>query len=209
MAVVTASAPRRRAAALAGLAAVALALAVPLLGARARPGYSHVSQFISELGESGAPGAEWVSAAGFAPIGLLVLAFLALAAPALPASRWKRPGLACLGAVGAAYLAASLAPCDPGCPVTGSLSQTLHNAFGALEYAGAIAGLLLLAAGLRGSALGRLSVAAAALVALGFLAMLTPSFPSVRGLAQRVAEASIFLWIAVASGSLLRDGSEP
>lgn len=210
MEVATESTPRRRAAALFGLTAAGLALAVPLLGARARPGYSHVSQFISELGESGAPGARWVSAAGFAPVGFLVLTFLVLAAPALPASRWKLPGLAGLAAVGVAYLAAWLAPCDPGCPVTGSLSQRVHNAFGALEYVGAVAGISLLGAAFRGAqhgaALARLSPAAAALVALGFLVMLAPSLAPVRGLAQRIAEASIFLWIAVASGFLLRRG---
>jgi ribosomal protein S18 acetylase RimI-like enzyme len=140
---------RRIAAALAGLAASTFAVAVPLIGAWARPGYSHVSQFISELGESGAPGAAWVSAAGFAPIGGLVLVFLALAGRVLPVSRWTLSGLLCLGAVGAGYLAASLAPCDPGCPATGSLSQAVHNSFGALEYVGAIAGLLLLGASFR------------------------------------------------------------
>jgi len=119
---------RRIAAALAGLAASTFAVAVPLIGAWARPGYSHVSQFISELGESGAPGAAWLSAAGFAPIGVLVLVFLALAGRVLPVSRWTLSGLLCLGAVGAGYLAASLAPCDPGCPATGSLSRRCTTA---------------------------------------------------------------------------------
>jgi hypothetical membrane protein len=203
-----AASPGDRLAPLAGLAASALAFAVPLVGARARPGYSHVSQFISELGERGAPSASWVSAAGFAPIGLLVLLFLGLAGRALPASRWKLPGLLCLAAVGAAYLAAWLAPCDPGCPATGSLSQTAHNTFGALEYVGASAGLVLLGASFRGSrgwaSLAPACAAAAVVVAAGFFAMLVPSLSPIRGLAQRIAEGAIFLWIAAVSVSLLR-----
>jgi Protein of unknown function (DUF998) len=127
---------RRSPAALAGISAAALALGVALVGGGLRPGYSHVSQFISELGESGAVGGSWVSLLGFAPIGILVLAFLALAAPELPASRRRTPALVCLGANGAAYLVASLARCEPGCPSSGSLSQSLHNLFGLFELAG-------------------------------------------------------------------------
>jgi hypothetical protein len=197
-----------RVAALLGAAACALALAVPLIGGAARPSYSHVSQLVSELGESGASGAGWVAGAGFAPIGLLVLGFLAAAARVLPASRRTRLGLLCLGAVGAGYLAAAAAPCDPGCPSTGSLSQSVHNVFGLLEYLGAAAGLLLLRAAFAASppwaALARPSALAAAGVALGFAGMLAPPFVELRGLAQRLAEASIFLWIARLSYFLVR-----
>jgi hypothetical protein len=204
-----AAAPWRIAAAFAGLGAAALAAAVPWLAGRARPGYSHLSQFISELGESGAPHAAWVSNAGFAPIGVLVLLFAALAARVLPASRWKLPGLGWLGTVGAAYLAAGLAPCDPGCPASGSLSQAVHNAFGLLEYAGASAGLLLLGESFRGApgwaALAPVCAGAAVVVALGFAAMLTPSLESIRGLSQRLAEAGLFVGISGVSLFLLRE----
>lgn len=148
---------------------------------------------------------------GFAPIGALVLAFLALASRALPASRRARAGVVCLSAVGAAYVVSAIFPCDAGCPSEGSLAQTIHNAFGLLEYLGGIAGLLLLASAFGASVEWRpfapLSAAAAALVALGLLAMLRPDLAAFRGLAQRVAEAAIFVWIAAVSVRLLRVSS--
>lgn len=201
--------PRReRWAALLGAAACALAFAVPLVAGAVRPSYSHASQFISELGESGASGARWVAAAGFAPLGLLVLGFLAAAAGSFPPSRRTRLGVLCLAAVGIAYLAAAVAPCDAGCPSTGSLSQSVHNVFGLLEYLGAIGGLLLLRAAFAASpawaVLALPCALAAAGVALGFAAMLAPPLAGQRGLAQRLAEASIFLWIARVSLFLLR-----
>jgi hypothetical protein len=181
---------------------------VPLLAARAEPDYSHVAQFLSELGARGAAHATLVAAAGFAPIGALVLVFLACASGVLPRSRCSRAGLLCLSAVGLAYLVSAIVPCDAGCPALGSRSQAIHNLFGLLEYAGAVAGLLLLGAGLRRSpgwrGLAVAGFAAAALLGLGFVAMLAPELGALRGLAQRIAEAAIFAWIAYASVLLLR-----
>lgn len=199
---------RCRAAASSGLAAAVLALLVPVVGAGGEPGYSHVEQYISELGAVGAANATWVSAAGFAPIGGLVLAFLVFASGAFPRSRRTTAGVFCLGAVGGGYLVSAVFPCDAGCPSSGSFSQSIHNVFGLLEYAGALAGLLLLAAAFRRSPAWRRlatpSVLAAGFVAVGFFAMLVPEFESFRGLSQRIAEGAIFSWIAGTSVFLLR-----
>jgi hypothetical protein len=64
---------RATAAGLCGLAAAGFALVVPVLGASANASYSHVSQFISELGSSGAPHARLVAAAGLGPFRGLLL----------------------------------------------------------------------------------------------------------------------------------------
>jgi hypothetical protein len=133
---------------------------------------------------------------------LLVLGFVGSAAGVFPRSPVGATGAACLGLVGVAYVASAIFPCDPGCPTAGSLSQSIHNLFGFLEYLGAIAGLLLLRAAFRGDAtwrpLERASGVCAALVALGFGAMLLAPL-AVRGVSQRIAEAAIFGWIAYAS----------
>jgi hypothetical protein len=182
-------------------------LATTVLGAGARPGYSHASQFISELGERGSPHGGLVSAAGFAPIGGLVLAFLALAAPHFPRSRWSASGILCFGAVGAAYLASAVARCDPGCPAAGSLSQSVHNLFGGLEYVGALAALLLFAGAFRRSdpwrPLWPLCALCAVLVGLGFAGVLAPSLAALRGASQRIAEAGIFGFVAAVALALL------
>jgi len=200
--------PRRRAAVLCGAGAILLALAVPLVAAAGRPTYSHAAQYISELGESGASNAVLVGTLGFVPLGLLVLAFLALAAPELPRSARTTAGLVGMAAVGIAYVVSAIAPCDPGCPGSGSIAQQVHNAFGLLEYVGASTGLLLLGTAFHRSerwrALAPSSVGCAALVLLGFVGMLTPELAPMRGVAQRVAEAGIFLWVALVCVRLTR-----
>jgi hypothetical protein len=196
------------AAAACGLASAAMALLVPLVGAYGEPRYSQRAQFISELGAADAANARLVAVFGFVPIGALVLAFVVLMAGVFPRSRRTSLGLFGLAAVGTAYLVSALFPCDAGCPSEGSFSQSVHNLFGLLEYVGALSGLLLLANALRSSAewrsLGGPSIACAALIAVGFFAMLTPALQPMRGASQRIAEAAIFGWVAYTSLRLLR-----
>lgn len=191
------AASARRLAAACALGAGALALATPLLGGALRPGYSHCAQYISELGEIGAPHAAWVNRLGFLPIGLLVLLFCALAARGLTATR-ERIGLLCLSGVGWSYLVAAFFACDPGCPADGPLRQQLHNAAGVLEYVGGGAGILLLRGG------SPLSWLCAAGTWLGLAGMLTPDLADWRGLFQRVAELSLFGWLAAVGARLRR-----
>lgn len=204
---------RAKLAALCGFVAVALAIATPLAGGALRPGYMHATQFISELGETGAEHGALISAFGFAPTGVFVLLFLALAAPSLPRTRRATLGLVAFAAVGVAYLVSSVARCDAGCPTTGSPAQTTHNLFGVLEYVGALAGLLLLASAFDRSPAWRstapATVACAVLVGVGFGLLLVPSLLPLRGLLQRVAEVGVFGWIALASVALLRNESTP
>ncbi len=201
----------RRWAAYLGLAAGAWTLGVTLLGGALRPGYSQASQYISELGESGAANGGWVSLLGFAPVGVFVLGFLTLAAPHLPGGRWRNVALACLSLVGVAYLVAAVARCDPGCSGA-SVSQSLHSLAGLSEYVGALVGLRLLFYPFRRDdawrSMATACMLAAVLVAAGFLGMLTPSLAEWRGVSQRIAEAGIFGWIAWVSLRLLRGADE-
>lgn len=197
-----------RIAGLCGLVAIGCALGTTVLGAAARPGYSHVAQFISELGEAGAPHGLPISLFGFGPTGLATLAFLALAAPAFPGDRKATAGLWAFGAVGVAYLVAAIARCDPGCPAAGSATQTVHNVFGVLEYVGACSGLVLLSSACRADPrwrpLAPLALACAVIVGVGFAGVLLPGLAGIRGLSQRVAEIGIFLWIGMVSVAFLR-----
>ncbi len=199
---------RERSAALCGFAAALLAFTTTVAGAAARPGYSHVSEFISELGESGAANGLLVSAAGFAPTGFLVLLFLWLAWPLFPQSRRSLWGVCSFATVGISYIVTAVARCDPGCPSTGSLSQTVHNQFGVLQYVGSFVGLVLLGAEFRRSdrwrRLAPACILCATLVGPGFVGMVLPDFSPVRGSFQRAAEVGIFLWVAVVSMTLMR-----
>ena len=191
---------RRWYTAIAGFAATLLAVAIPIVFGALRPDYSHLRQYISELGERGATHAALVNLGGFVPIGLLIWAFLALLAPSLPARRSARVGLVLLAGVGVAYLAAAAFPCDIGCPALGSPRQQIHNSLGLIEYGGSALGLLILANTFRTTAMWRplwlLSLALGIVVACALLLLLEPN-AAWRGLIQRCAEASIFGWIAM------------
>jgi Protein of unknown function (DUF998) len=113
---------------------VVMALTVVVAGALT-PGYSHVSQYISELGARGAP-QEWgVRFAGFLPSGILLLAFCSFAYAALPRSSGTTLALVGLALYAAGYLVAAAYPCDLGCrPDKPTSSQLIHNAGGLLGY---------------------------------------------------------------------------
>lgn len=184
----------------------ALALATPLLGAAARPGYSHCAQYISELGERGAADAAWVNLGGFLPIGVLTMLFAVLAA--VSAHSWRaRAGLLLFSGVGCAYVVAAFFPCDPGCPSPGSATQQIHSSGALLEYVGGGVGLWLASgARVRGAALAprRLALFAGAIALAAFAGMLAPSLTPQRGLVQRTAELALFGWLAAAGWSLAR-----
>lgn len=186
-----------------------MALMVLIAGA-ATPEYSHISQYISELGARGAPH-EWsVRVAGFLPVGLLLLGFCCFAYIALPRSRGTALGLLGLALFAAGYLVAAAFPCDLGCrPSTPSTSQLIHNAGGLIGYLLAPASLFALAREARswpGSAwLPDVGYGAAGLALLGFLT-LSPDSPVV-GLSQRLLEASVLVWSALCGRYLARRGA--
>lgn len=175
-------------------------LLLTVVGGATFPNYSHASQFISELGASGAPNARIINLAGFLPAGLLLTAFAFFAWRSLPRSRATTIGLLGLALFALGYLAAVVFPCEPGCrPAQPSLSQALHNFFGLAGYITAPLSLFILGwkarmwPGARHlSALGFIS-GGLALLGLQFL---SPDFRYV-GIAQRVLEGSVLAWIVV------------
>lgn len=185
---------------LTSLGSLAVVTVLTLWAGALTPGYSHASQFISELGETGAL-YEWpVRLSGFLPAGLLVTAFAVLAFRAIPRSRSVTVGIFGLVLYAGGYLVAVVYPCDTGCrPDEPSISQAIHNAAGLLGYLGAPTFLFLLA-----RAAGRwtdarvLSVTgyAAAAMALAGLLTLSPE-SAVVGLSQRAIEFAVLGWISM------------
>lgn len=172
-------------------------------GGAAWPGYSHIGQFISELGANGAPHGRLVSLAGFLPVGVLLMAFSVLAASLQPRNALKIIGFIGLFLFALGYFAAAFFPCDFGCrPEDPSPSQMMHNLFGLLGYVFAPLMLLLLAFGVRKEPGGRwllpLGIACAVVAGAGFLTIET----DLRGLAQRALEAAVALWVLAYAFSL-------
>lgn len=169
-----------------------------VIGGAAFPGYSHASQFISELGARGAPHAQLVNFGGFLPAGVLVCVFAVLAWKALPGSAGTTIGLVGIALFGVGYLVAAYFPCEAGCrPAEPSFSQLVHNALGLAGYLSAPLALTILGWQARAWPGGRLLSMlgfVGALTAFIGLSLLSPEFAYV-GVAQRVLELSVLTWI--------------
>lgn len=188
------------AAALTSIATLGTVVLMAVVAGAATPNYSHLAQFISELGAQGAP-TEWaVRLGGFLPAGSLLLAFCWLAYRALPRSRSSTLALCGLAIYAAGYLVASAFPCDLGCrPRQPSTSQVIHNAVGTLGYLIAPAFLLTMARAARtwpdAKYLAIAGYIASGIALLG-LVTLSPQSATV-GLSQRLLEASVLGWAAM------------
>lgn len=198
--------PTRLLAALLGFSALAAAVAVPAYFGARKPGYSQVRDTISELGEAGSPVRRPVSYFGFIPIGLLVWAFLAVAAQFIPGGRAETPWL--LSLVGWGYVGGALFCCDEGGPAVGSWRNAAHVLFGYLEYFGAAAGFITLAEAVDSepswAPIGFVAAGGGYIVGLCLLGIAFPH--PFRGLVQRIAEAIIFGGLALIGLRILLDG---
>lgn len=163
-------------------------------------GYDPASQYLSELGATGAPYADIVNYAGFLPVGTFLLLCLVVLVRVLPRGAGTFFGLVAIAAVSVSYIGAVFYPCDPGCPAEGSASQVMHNALGILGYLGPIIGLWLLAGQFRNKRpnwLSALTVLTAGAMTLGFVLLASPELAAYRGASQRLADFSLFLWVAM------------
>jgi len=87
-----------------------------------------------------------------------------------------------------------LFPCDYGCPIEGSASQSIHNLLGLVQYPLAVIGFVLLAANLKLYPVWRAGFAiAGAAMALGFVMMLVPDQANFRGAWQRLGDYTVFM----------------
>lgn len=187
------------------LGSLFVVLSLVVVGGDMTPGYDHASQYISELGATGAPH-EWaVRLGGFLPAGLLFLAFCVIVYRGLP--RAAGTGAAIVGLVlyGAGYLVAVAFPCDPGCrPSIPSTSQLVHNIGGLIGYVVVPASLFVLARRTRLAGLParveRLGLVASGVSLFGLVVLLFEG--PWAGLGQRALEASVLGWCSVLGWSL-------
>lgn len=182
-----------------------LLVLMTVAGAAAWPGYSHVSQYISELGATGAPHGRLVSLGGFLPIGVLLTTFAVLAALIPPRGVLKTLGCIGLFLFALGYLGAAVFPCDFGCrPEAPSGSQMLHMAFGLAGYILAPLTLAVLAIASRkwpgAKGLFPLGLVCAVVAGIAFFSMADPF----AGLFQRVLEGSVLLWTVAFAFTLRR-----
>jgi len=192
---------------------VVFVLAIIVFGAM-RPGYSHVEQFISELGEQGGDTAPLMNYLGFIPTGILVfLAGIGMGGR-FPKTILSLVGTVLVAIFGAGVFAAGIYSCDPGCIAdTPSREGQLHFivsmiAFAAMISAVAIWGIQFLRMpGWRGVAAYSFVTAVVATALFVTMMSVAAIIPQV-GVVQRLFLGSLLLWLIVVSARGLRDRVE-
>ncbi len=169
-----------------------------LIGGLFYPDYSHISQYMSELGATGAPHAWLVNYLGFVPTEILLLVFLAMALPVLPQSVPTRLGIGLIGIYALLLIGASIFACDFECrPVEqASFAHGLHITLGTFAYLAGISGVLVTSVSARqwpGGFTLMMAGVVVAILAFGLLLNLNPDLPFV-GLMQRAMETLMYLW---------------
>lgn len=193
--------------ALSGLAGPVLFALVVAACAAMRPEYSHVSQFISELGATGTPNALIMNAAGFVPTGCLIAVFGLSLVALLPGRPVFRGSGVLVGLFGLGLIFAGAVPCAPGCPQD---VPTLHDGVSVAAFIAAIVGIGACAYGFRSTPRWQtLWFYSAVSSALGmcFLIALASSLESrsFTGLWQRLLAGTLFLWCALVGMRVFRN----
>lgn len=189
--------------ALGGVAGPVLFASAVILCAALRPDYSHTTQFISELGESGGPHASLMNFLGFIPSGLLLAAFGASLASLRPRTVLSLAAAALIAVFGLGIAGAGVYSCDMGCSREGISSEAaLHRGVSITAFIAGVLGTGAWAYRFRRLAgwrsLWRYSAATSA-AALALLLLLDASVESraFTGVWQRLFLATLYLWCAV------------
>jgi len=189
--------------ALGGAAGPLLFSAVVIVSGTLRVDYSHIANFISELGATGTPHAGLMNYAGFVPAGAMLAAFGVALAKNLPRRRATILAVILVTLFGVGVAVSGIASCDPGCPQSGgSVENLVHNRIAPIAFLCLIGGAAVLGIQFRSVPAWRpLSIYSlvSSLVALCLLVALASSLNTreLTGLWQRLLLVVLFLWCAV------------
>jgi hypothetical membrane protein len=192
----------------AGIVSPVLWLGLILVGGALRPGFSHATQFISELGERGSSTEVLMRAVAFGVTGFLYLCFAA-ALPRMFGGAALAVCAACLIALeGAGRMGAGVFPCDPGC-VRISVTQDLHKWFATVGFLSGVLAAITWGVVFRRVPVFRSiswpSIAAGAAALLSLLLMSWDGNPfGAHGLFEHAASAILSVWVFAFATPLTR-----
>ena len=184
-----------------GVLSLLVLAAATVAGGMAYPGYDHLTQYISELGATGAPTSRGVSLAFMVSGGLLAVFWL-LCVGLFPRSVLSILGFGLSALNGVGLLLGGVFRCDFECSTADlSPAAVLHDVFGGIGYLCGIAGVFLVGLAARrwpqGRGLFGLSLICGIPAALAMW-LIHPAFEWY-GAAQRVIEIALAVWtLAVA-----------
>jgi hypothetical membrane protein len=200
---------------LCGLVAPVLWAAVIVIAGELRPGFDHVAQYISELGERGSTTESLMRYGGFVTTGFMHVGFAA-AFYVMVARVTGRPRLTLLVAVlvaldGIGRIGAGFFPCQPGCAAPEDLGQRLHGLSATIAFL-SIATAALLGAilfrhepSLRALSAYSLASGCAGLIFLALMSM-SEATRDYTGLYERLASGVLTLWVFVIAWRLRTNG---
>ncbi len=167
------------------------------------PNYNHVEQFISESYAIGTQNGIYLRVFGFIPSGIFITLFAFFAIRILPKSKLTTIGLLGFGIFyGIGTIMVSIFPCDAGCNkefIDTSLSQHIHNLFGAFIYL--ITPVCLILIGVKakdwinGKTISTISILCGSIAVLFVMILMSSLEGNYIGLYQRIIEASILFWM--------------
>ena len=199
---------------LGGIAGPVLFAIVILVVGALRPDYSHVTQFISELGENGSAYSDLMNYFGFmCSAGLIMLFAIALLARV---DRTTLSGLAAIliGLYAIGMFLAGVYSCDSGCLVPEpSREQVLHNLVSFAAFLSLILATVLWGIDMRKDRawqrFGNYSLVTAGLAVVLIVSMIAAAGARAgAGMYQRLFLTTLFLWMAMFAYRLWREDAK-
>jgi hypothetical membrane protein len=196
-----------------GIAAPILLTTVVIIEGMLYPGYSHVTQTVSELGVAGSPVALLHNVSSFV-IGVLLISFACTLYAVGTRERKSIWGPIFIGFFGLSYTGYAFFPCDPGSEFI-SAAGYVHNILAMFAFLSVLAGIFIVSRSLTpdpnwGPKYRRYSVitSAAGLIALILwisiaspvppgVSRLVAGMPAANGILQRLFLAIVLQWIEV------------
>jgi len=186
-----------------GVLGVILFIITAILGGLLIPNYNHVSQFISESYAIDTQYGIYLRIFGYIPSGIFITLFAFFAIRILPKSKLTSIGLLGFGlSYGIGTIMVSIFPCDAGCNkelIDPSISQLIHNLFGAIVYLVTPICLILIGTKaknwINGKGIFTISILCGSLAVLFVMIFINSLEGKYIGLYQRIIEALILFWM--------------
>ena len=162
------------------------------------PDYSHMAQFISELGATGSPYGAYVNYLGFIPTELFILGFVFISYSVLPRTKSNTIGLLFIAIYGVTLGIAAFFPCDFECkPDVATISHNIHMASAFPGYLCGIIAMFCISSGsMPWSKSKAFKFVGFVLAILALFAFLNLDQSSINvGLNQRILELSMYSWL--------------
>lgn len=200
--------------ALGGFVGPVLFALVVVVAATFRPDYSHITNFISELGATDTVHASFMNYAGFVPGGVLLAGFGISLSSLLPRGRAFLVASVLTTVFGAGVALSGLVSCDVGCPATGgSIENSIHDKIAPISFL-----CLIVATGIVGVSIRRLPAwrplslysILTSVVAFALFIALVGSLETrvLTGLWQRLMLCVLFVWTGVIGYKVFRGRQE-